>query len=130
MTAVEWPEGRSFDRRRGARVQLAVPVQMHGVMADAGGVVPRYAGQTVDLSTNGTYVTTGTRRAFAPGEILLVSIGIPWEFRSTFPFSRVVGSCRIVRIDQAGYGEYIQQGVGLAFCGDDVTFLGAIVAPT
>jgi hypothetical protein len=82
-----------------------------------------------DVSTGGVYVTTGGGDRVVPGEICTVSITIPWESRKAFPFSRIAGRCRVVRVDEVHPAdEHPQQGVALAFCGD-TTLLATTVRP-
>lgn len=121
--------GGAVERRQGARIMLEVPAQLNKLAAEAG-VVPAYVGQTVDLSLSGACVRVKAKGPIAPGEVLHVSIGIPWEYRNAFPFSRIVGSCRVARIEEAGgSGQPDEKAVALAFNADQMTFLGAIVAP-
>lgn len=112
------PDAWSVERRRGHRISLAVPVRL---LKGAGGgpkVCPA-AGESSDLSPSGVCLTTNDPGAFVPGEVLMVSIEIPWETRRVFPFSRILGPCRVVRVDE--------QRLALEFCGEDTTLLGAIV---
>jgi hypothetical protein len=120
---------RFSDRRRQPRVQLSVPVRFGtGAAGKAGGLCP-HEGLTTNLSTRGAYMTTREAGPFAHGEILTVSIPIPWESRGLFPFSCIVGRCRVVRVEEVyPASQDTQQGVALAFCGD-VSLLAAIVRP-
>jgi hypothetical protein len=61
--------------------------------------------------------------------VLTVSVTIPWETRRLFPFSRIVGSGRIVRVEEVPAVPGTKQGFALSFCEGDVTLLGAIVTP-
>lgn len=120
----------SDDRRRNNRVRLKVPVHLstsagtgaHGVSTHT------YGGETTDMGAGGIFVTTREEGLFLPGDLVRLTIMIPEEARRVVPFSRIVGSARVVRIEQAKLttGEP-GQGIALAFCGDDTTFLGAIM---
>ncbi len=86
------------------------------------------SGQSADISTGGGYFTTREPGPFVPGEVLAMSIAVPWELRRIFPFSRIVGSGRIVRVEEQP--EAIQdgdRGVALEFNPSGTTLLGAIV---
>ena len=129
MAHVVVPDVRSFDRRQWHRVKLSVPVQFgKGAASEGQGVCP-HTGGTIDLSNGGLYLSTGAGERFVPGEILTVSVEIPWEARGTFPFSRIVGSCRVVRVEEGFEAHGQQTGLALAFCEDRITLLGAIVTP-
>jgi hypothetical protein len=121
--------GRSNDWRRWPRVKLSIPVQLNRAGGGDSGAVPCGPGQSRNLSTGGVYVTTKVRDGFAPGEIIRVEIFIPWEARHTFPFSRIVGSCRVVRVDERPASGDGAKGLALEFCTHNITMLGAIVFP-
>jgi len=118
----------SYDRRRRNRIKLSVPVQFGKGASGKGEVLYFSSGQSADLSTSGVYFRTREPGPFAPGEVLAVSIPIPWELRRMFPFSRIVGSGRIIRIEeQAAAGQDGHRGVALEFNPSGTTLLGAIV---
>lgn len=118
------------DRRRNNRVRLKVPVQLSvSTGAGAHGVsMHTHGGQTNDMAAGGIFVTTREEGLFLPGDLVRLTITIPEEARRVVPFSRIVGSARVVRIEPATLesGE-AGQGMALAFCGNDTTFLGAIM---
>ena len=129
MTRERVPQSASGDQRRWNRVKLSVPVQIRKGKEPGGGPVPTYPAVTTDLSVGGLYVTSEEGR-FVPGELVSVSVSIPWEARQAFPFSRLSGSCRVVRFeDLRAEASMARQGLALAFCGDGPTCLGAIVVP-
>jgi len=123
---------RSGDHRRWRRVRLSLPAQLgkslKGIKRKGGGLSP-HTGETRDLSPGGAYVTVNGVNPFARGELLKLSIAIPWESRHVFPFSRITGSSRVVRVEELPISdEGRQTGVALEFC-DDVTVLGTIMTP-
>lgn len=130
MTHVEVAGTRSSDRRHWPRVRLTVPVEVSLGAWGKGGAAPPFMAQSSDLSPGGLYLTTRDSGAFAPGEMLTVSIAIPWEYRQRFPFSRLMGPCRVVRVDQMATEQGAAHGVALAFCGTGaVTLLGTALIP-
>ena len=117
------------DRRHWPRMKLSVTVRLSkrtdGPASDAASYETARA---VDLSAGGAYVTVRTPEAsYLPGEILSVSIGVPTESRRAFPFSRLAGSCRVVRVDERWIPGGRIQGLALAFCADNVTMLGTLM---
>ena len=85
-----------------------------------------------DLSPGGLYVTVSGDAPAASGGVLGVSIEIPWKHRRAFPFLRISGFCRIVRVDEVSTRSMANgrsQGVALALCEDRLTMLGAAVVP-
>ena len=119
---------RPVNRRRSPRVRLGVPVRL-SYGAGSGGAVPAGTGESADVGLGGVYLTTEEQGPFVPGELLTISIMIPWELRGLFPFSRILGRSRIVRVERAATSQSQRTGLALAFCDDQVTMLGAIVAP-
>ena len=130
MTHVDVAGKRSPNRRHWPRVKLSVPVVIKRRGEGSGGAADSHTVQSIDLSPGGCYLTVREGKTFAPEELLSVSVGIPWEARHRFPFSRLMGSCRVVRVDQVPMDDGIAQGVALAFCGiDAVTMLGTARIP-
>jgi len=85
------------------------------------------AAQSADLGTGGVYLQAA-EGAFAPGEFVTVTIEVPWELRRAFPFSRIMATCRVIRVDEpaaSGQGK----GVALEFCSEGTTMFGSIVTP-
>ena len=122
----------TVNRRRAQRVGLAVPIVLSQGIAPQGEAVPLYNGQTVNLSIGGTYARIQAEGRLVPGEVLYVSIAIPWESRRLVPLSRIAGVCRVVRIDEpvvAESEENTYRYVALAFCDSQIIQLGAIVVP-
>ena len=118
---------RPINWRRSPRVRIAVPVRWHS--GAGGAALPAGTGESADLSLGGVYLTTEAEGPFAPGELLTVSVTIPWELRGLFPFSRIVGPSRVVRVEPMATSQGQRIGLAFAFCDDQVTMLGAIVAP-
>ncbi|PIQ83998.1 MAG: hypothetical protein COV75_04340 [Candidatus Omnitrophica bacterium CG11_big_fil_rev_8_21_14_0_20_63_9] len=119
-----------FNRRRFPRVKLAVPVQIGRRGQAAAGGVSKQAVASIEVSPGGLYVTTEEGERFVLGEIVAVSLIIPWQLRNLFPFSRIVGSCRVVRVDTAATPNAAgKQAVALAFCEQHTTCLGSNMSP-
>ena len=121
---------RSYDRRRWPRVKLAVPVQFGKGSWGKGELLYFTSGESSDVSTVGVRLTTSDPGPFIPGEVLAVSIAIPWELRRAFPFSRIVGAGRVVRVEEGPATEQgKQQRLAIEFYGDRTAILGSIMTP-
>ena len=116
---------RPYDRRRWSRVHSSVPVQVYR-SAGEGATRSVFTAQSLDVSAGGLLIVASAAGRFVPGEVVKVSAAIPLSLRHQVPFSRIAGSCRVVRVDTAS-AMVEGQGVALAFCGNDQTMLGAIV---
>lgn len=115
------------NHRRWPRVRLTAPVQLSTGAAESGTAVPIYTAQSRDVTTGGIYVTINECPPVAVGDFLVVSVLIPREDRRSFPFSRIVGLCRVVRVEEIPILHGQERGLGLAFCEDRVIMLGAMV---
>ena len=117
----------AYERRGRHRVGMEVPVEFSRAPGDKGKAGDFEKGQTSNVSTGGVYLTTGGAGSFEPGELLGISISIPVNFRRGFPFSRIMGTCRVVRSEQLPETpEGTRWGLALEFCGGRITMLGAI----
>ena len=121
---------RSPDRRRCQRVSLSASVQFGRSWRRKGSSPHLYTGDTADLSPTGVYIITGTEGRFVPGELLSVSVSVPVEARSAFPFSQMSGYGRVVRLERLSTASGPRQrGLALALCEDQLTLLGAMTDP-
>lgn len=118
--------GQPYNWRHAPRIALSIPVAVK--RRGEGDAAPMHA-QSVNLSTGGVYVTIAGGARIASGDILAVSIAIPWESRRAFPFSRVAASGRVVRVDRLDRPDSLRTGLALAFCGSEVSLIGAAMVP-
>lgn len=126
LSGAHGPQG--YERRARHRAELAVPVSF-ARMARTGEEGPSVEAKTLNISSGGAYLTTAEPGPFAVGDILSASIEIPRESRRIFPFSRILGSCRVVRVEPIPTDVGRHWGLALEFMGGQVTLLGAIISP-
>src|SRR3989338_9604466 len=105
MNALSGQGAGSEDRRRWPRVKLCVPVQFGEGSGGKGELLYFSAGQSSDIGSNGVLFATNEPGPFVLGEVLALSIAIPWESRRKFPFSRIVGFGRVLRIEEESQAE-------------------------
>jgi hypothetical protein len=79
---------------------------------------------TKDLGLAGVYFETDAETGFAVDEVVMTSVAVPELQRRAFPFTRLAGRGRIVRVQELPGGEK-RIGIALEF-GDDVTALTAL----
>ena len=115
------------ERRRYRRIPLPVQVLAKRAQPGEPGESDRFqSGLVQDVSLAGVYFTTPAWKRIEPQEMLTVSISVPREQSRDFPFSRLVGRGRVVRV-QPVEGETpntAQLGIALEFA-DDLTVLAA-----
>ena len=113
----------SLDRRRYRRARLELPVVIRGLGQEW--AVGTGQVQTTDLSLAGLHCSIGRSEQFAQLQELMrlnqnvtVSITVPYDVRDLFPFSRLIGRGRVVRVDEAGGDASQLVGVGIEFAED------------
>ena len=114
----------SIERRRGRRVSLDAPLQIRQVGASE----PRPVKDEVtrNISLAGVYFETD-EDAYTLNDVVITSVSIPESRRREFPFTRIAGRGRIVRVNelppQTVSGRK-RLGIALEFA-EDVTALTA-----
>ena len=117
------------ERRRQPRVRLMVPVLCGKAAGPERGRDLPHRGWSKDLSAEGVYALLREGNVMVPGEVVAVDVEIPWESRRAFPFSRIAGTARVVRVDHLpAASNNPAWGVALSFC-SDITKLGAMTQP-
>lgn len=129
MVRVAVSARRASDWRHSPRARIAVPVLVKQAGGERGGALSSHTVESRDLSVCGVYVIAGGEANFSVGELLTVSVSIPWECRRAFPFSRLAGACRVVRVDPVVTLTGPATGVALAFCGEEVAQFGSTLIP-
>lgn len=115
------------ERRQRPRVKLSVPVACSSVGTAGRSRELLCSGSSRDLSTGGVYAVLPCSGMVAPGQTVALAIEVPWEARGAFPFSRIAGTGRVVRLEPLGGPDHEgMSGAAIAFCGD-VTLLGTIM---
>ena len=113
------------DRRRYRRVALRVPIVLRGL--EEGMRATGRAGLTENISLAGVYLRTPKGKPVAKDDLVTLSISIPQEAMRQFPFSRLMGRGRIVRVEElpeAGKAETNRLGMAVEFA-EDFTVLSA-----
>lgn len=118
-------EARGIDRRRHRRIDLTVPILAR--RNNDGNGASFHEGVAKNLSLAGLYFTTAGWRELQADEIMTVSVSVPPEQVRHFPFSRLAGRGRVVRVDELAKVDSsgpTLYGVALEF-GEDLTVLTA-----
>ena len=116
---------RGIDRRRHRRIDLTVPILAR--RSTDGTTAPFKQGVARNLSLAGVYFTTAGWHELEADEVMTISVSVPPEKVRNFPFSRLAGRGRVVRVDElakvASEGPTLF-GIALEF-GEDLTVLTA-----
>lgn len=120
--------GGGVERRRGRRVTLEAPLRVRRVGTPEPESFREHVTKNIGLA--GVYFETEDAQPYTLNEAVITSVSIPESQRRNFPFARLAGRSRVVRVTElprqapdAGR----QFGVALEF-GDDVTALTALPA--
>ena len=119
-------EQHTVERRQGRRVELEAPLMIRRSAQDDPQGFTKVASKNVSM--RGVYFEMGDGDSYAPHDVLTVSVSIPPSRTHLFPFIRIAGYGRVVRIDPAsppGSQAAPSRGVALEF-DRDVTVLTAI----
>ncbi len=115
----------SVERRRGRRVSLEAPLLIRRVGVRELQPFKELVAKNVSLA--GVYFETEGEDTYALNEFLMASVAIPETFRRDFPFTRLAGPSRVVRVKQLPWQEAegkTRFGIALEF-GDKITALTA-----
>ena len=119
-------EQGGVERRRGRRVPMQASIIVRRTDNEPSRPVEEHPLQNISLA--GAYFETTKPDHFSLNEQVLASISVPEDERRTFPFARLAGRSRVVRIEElppAPEEPGKRFGVALEF-GKDVTALTAI----
>ena len=116
----------NVEKRRGRRANVQAPLLIRRFGEEAPGSAKEEV--TKNISLAGVYFETDRGQGYAVNDVVMASVSIPGAQTREFPFTRLAGRSRIVRVDdssQEGSGKEKRVGVALEF-GEDLTALTAI----
>ncbi len=119
-------ERGNVERRRGRRANLEAPL----LIRRAGTAKPEPFKEEVakNVSLAGVYFETDSGDHYTVNDVLITSVSVPESQTRNFPFSRIAGRGRVVRVkelpqdDPSGRKRF---GIAVEF-GEDITALTAI----
>ncbi len=115
------------ERRRGRRASVQAPVVIR--RASSSGPAPVVNEEiATNISLAGVYFETTDEHAYQVNEAVITSVSIPESHTREFPFTRLAGRSRVVRVKELPQQEPAQAkrfGIALEF-GSDVTALTAL----
>lgn len=91
-------EQGSIDRRRGRRVMLEAPLMIRKAGTKELGSFREQTARNISLA--GLYFETTDDQVYTVDDQLIASVSIPETGRREFPFTRLAGGGRIVRITE------------------------------
>lgn len=119
-----------LERRQFRRAELDLPVTIRPLTPE-GSASESIVGQAKDVSLAGMYCYVTKPAPVASGDTILCSLSIPADHAKLFPFTRIAGKGRVLRVDGRprhgtdASGNSERAGVAVAFAAD-VTALTAL----
>ena len=92
--------GDFTEKRKFKRLDLSIPLKIRHALAN--GREERLECATEDVSYNGAYISGIDISNINKVDKLNISLSVPKDSSRDFPFSRIVGKARIVRIEKDG----------------------------
>jgi hypothetical protein len=114
----------SVERRRGRRVNVEAPLQIRRL----GTRDPKSLKEelTKNVSLAGVYFETDEGHDYSLDDVITASVSVPEAKRREFPFTRIAGRSRVVRVRELSQQTAERKRIGIALeFGDDVTALTA-----
>ena len=100
------------EKRKSRRLDLSIPMSIKHKSDN--GKEKTQEGLTINVSYNGAYLVDISLKDISPKDKINISLSVPRDDARDFPFSRVIGKAKVVRVDK--------EGVALEF-GDEVSRL-------
>ena len=119
-------EQRHVERRRGRRIALEAPVRIRP--ANTADISAFQSETATNVSLAGLYFETERTLPFERNDAVVATVSIPESKTRDFPFTRLSGRGRVVRVEKlqpSASGEQARHGVAVEF-GEDLTALSAI----
>ncbi|MBI4597235.1 MAG: PilZ domain-containing protein [Candidatus Omnitrophica bacterium] len=111
------------ERRKGRRAYVQAPILIRRVGSREPG--PFHELVTKNISLAGVYFETAEEHAYTVNQLVMTSVSVPEPQRREFPFTRVAGRSRVVRVDPIALPNgNTHYGIALEFS-NDVTALTA-----
>ena len=92
--------GDFVEKRKFKRLDLALPMKIRRTSGD--GEEDIQEGVTINVSFNGAYVVNVDVRGIEIKDKLNISLSVPRDDTRDFPFSRLVGKARVIRVEKDG----------------------------
>ena len=88
------------EKRRFKRLDLSLPMKIRCISGD--GKEEVQDGVTINVSFNGAYIADINIKNIRPEDKLNISLSVPREETRDFPFSRIVGKAKVIRVEKDG----------------------------
>ncbi|MFH1782748.1 MAG: PilZ domain-containing protein [Candidatus Omnitrophota bacterium] len=101
------------EKRQFKRLQMAFPTKIKLIAEN--GEEKVFEGLTLDVSFNGAYVVNIHMENVNPEDSVNMSLAIPRDSTRDFPFSRIIGKARVVRVEKDAVALEFKEDVSRLF---------------
>lgn len=103
--------GDFLEKRRSKRLDLSLPAQLKRISQEE----EAREGVTTNVSYTGAYISDMDAWDVRPEETLTVSLSVPRDDTRDFPFSRIAGKARVVRVEKEGIALEFNEDINRLF---------------
>ena len=104
--------GNFAEKRRSKRLDLSLPVNIRYASGDGEKALK---GITINVSFNGAYLTDINLENIKPEDKINISISVPRDDTRDFPFSRLIGKAKVVRVNDEGVAVDFDEDISRLF---------------
>ena len=101
------------EKRKFKRLGMSIPIALRHVTSD--GKEQRMEGLTSDVSYNGAFVRDVASKSLKLDDSLQISLTVPRDNTRDFPFSRLIGKARVVRVERDGVAFEFNEDINRLF---------------
>ena len=105
--------GDFLEKRRFKRLDLALPAELRCVTRE--GKKEAQEGVTINVSYNGACIGDITIKNVKAEDTLNVTLSVPRDEARDFPFSRITGKARVVRVEKDGIALEFNEDINRLF---------------
>ncbi len=92
--------GDFTEKRKFKRLGLSLPARIKSSLKS--GKEQTQEGTTLNVSFNGAYVTDINNKSIKPEDSIKILLSVPRDDARDFPFSRLAGKAKVVRVEEDG----------------------------
>jgi len=113
LEGVTMKTGDFVEKRSFKRLDLTLPAELRCLTRE--GKREAQEGVTINVSYNGAYIGDITIRNIKTEDTLIVTLSVPRDEARDFPFSRITGKAKVVRVEKDGVALEFNEDINRLF---------------
>lgn len=105
--------GGFVEKRRSKRLDLSLPMRIKCISGDGKEKVQE--GLTININFSGAYVGDINIKGISANDSINISLSVPRDDTRDFPFSRIVGKAKVVRVEKDGIALEFNEDISRLF---------------